>query len=305
MITEMDYHGWNAFSLETGKAKLVVPADIGPRILYCGLAGGPNLFSNVSDQLGGREESEWKIRGGHRLWQAPEDPVGTYALDNSPIEVSVLPNDSGLLLEQSPGESTGIKKTIRLEVLGDTSFKLTHTLINSKPSQLECAAWSLSVMQRGGYATIPLLPKGSHPENLSPTYHLIPWSYTDLGQPCWCFHRDFIGVDTTRNAVPQKLGISNYPGWLAYWQEGGTFVKYSPLSQGAAYPDFGSVMELFCNDWMLEMETLSPLSTLEPGGSITHVEYWSLFAGLPRPDTDAAFTDKLRPVIENWLSEIS
>ena len=36
----------------------------------------------------------------------------------------------------------------------------------------------------------------------------------------------------------------------------------------------------------------------------TLVEYWGLFKGLPKPDKDAVFTGKFRPVIDAWLKKI-
>jgi hypothetical protein len=37
---------------------------------------------------------------------------------------------------------------------------------------------------------------------------------------------------------------------------------------------------------MLEMETLSPLTTLKPDDSIEHIETWELIAGVSKPEID-------------------
>jgi hypothetical protein len=42
------------------------------------------------------------------------------------------------------------------------------------------------------------------------------------------------------------------------------------------YPDFGCSVEIFTNAAMLEVETLGPLTTLEPGSAVEHIEQWSL-----------------------------
>jgi hypothetical protein len=55
---------------------------------------------------------------------------------------------------------------------------------------------------------------------------------------------------------------------------------------------------------MNELESLGPLEKLEPGATTTLVEYWGLFGGLPKPDKDAVFTGKFRPVIDAWLKKI-
>jgi hypothetical protein len=42
------------------------------------------------------------------------------------------------------------------------------------------------------------------------------------------------------------------------------------------YPDFGCSFETFTNADFLEMETLGPMTKLEPGGSVEHLERWTL-----------------------------
>ena len=304
MIEELEYKGWNALKLSTDKVDLVIPVEIGPRILSASLRnGGTNLFANVAEEMGGWGEDEWMIRGGHRLWTAPEHPDRSYAPDNDPIEVVRL-GDSGLELTPKPEEKTGIQKTVRIEAIGPSSFRVSHTLANIGVWPVECAAWALSVMAHGGYAVLPLPPRGEHPRDLLPNTTIIPWTYTDLSLPVWQFRDGYIGMDVSRSTVPQKLGLSYFPGWAAYWQEGGTFAKYAVVDPLARYPDCGSSFETFCNDWMIELETLSPLQILEPGKSVTHVEYWGFFSNLPKPESREVYGGAFRPAIDSWLASL-
>ncbi len=50
----------------------------------------------------------------------------------------------------------------------------------------------------------------------------------------------------------QKLGLTNYPGWSAYWLAGTVFVKYARVVPGASYPDLGSWYEGITNGAMIE-----------------------------------------------------
>ncbi len=304
MIKETKYRNWNAVALETDEAELVIPADIGPRVLRAGFKNGPNLFASDEDAPGGPGKSGWRIYGGHRLWHAPEHLERTYVPDNDPVEWEKC-NDNGVLLRQAAEKPTGIAKSIRAEALGPRAFKLTHTLKNENLWPVGCAVWALSVLKHGGYAAIPLPPKGKHPEALLPGYHIVPWPYTDFSHPCWDFHSGYIGIDVAQAAASQKIGISNYSGWSAYWQEGGTFVKYAPVVRGAPYPDFGCAFEAYCCNWMIELETLSPLLNVMPGQFIQQAEYWLLLKGLPKPDNDEAFRQDFRPEIEKQLKEIT
>ncbi|HET6442458.1 MAG TPA: hypothetical protein VFH53_08780, partial [Phycisphaerae bacterium] len=55
---------------------------------------------------------------------------------------------------------------------------------------------------------------------------------------------------------------------------------------------------LFTNADILEVESLGPLVTLEPGGEIEHVEEWHLFSDVPAIATPADVGKHVRPLIE-------
>jgi hypothetical protein len=116
----------------------------------------------------------------------------------------------------------------------------------------------------------------------------------------WNLHRDFIGIDVAKATEPQKLGVTNYPGWSAYWNEGVTFVKHAPVLKGATYPDLGCAFETFTNGEVIELETLGVFGSLAPGRAVKHVEHWTVIDGLVRPNTDKAFT-RLAAAVKTWM----
>ncbi len=305
MIRSTSYQGWNALALVTDRVELIIPLDVGPRVISCALNGGPNLFATVGTELGKTGEKDWKIRGGHRLWHAPEVPPRNYQPDNGPIAATKLPDGQGLRMEQPVEEKTGIRKSVTIEALSDTDFKVTHNLKNENLWAVELSPWALTVMARDSYTAIPLNPKIPHGQTLVPDYAMVPWTYTDFTDPVWDFHRDYIGIHVARGTQPQKLGLTNFPGWAANWQKGGTFVKYWAVKTGVAYPDFGCSFETYVCDFMNELESLGPLQKLEPGATATLVEYWGLFDNLPKPDKDSVFAGKFRPVIDAWLHKLT
>ena len=77
-------------------------------------------------------------------------------------------------------------------------------------------------------------------------------------------------------AAPQKLGIANKQGWAAYHRGGTLFVKRFTYQEGATYPDYGSNNETYTAASFIEIESLGPISRLEPGMAVTHEERWSL-----------------------------
>jgi len=301
--SKTDYRGGSALKLATRALELVVTTSVGPRVASLrSLAGRTgNLF--LEFPVNAPRYHGLYLRGGHRLWHSPEDIVRSYQPDDDPLAVKLL--RKGVALMQPTEARTGLQKGMKVELLGERTVKVTHTLTNRGLWAVECAPWALTMFRPGGYVVLPLLPKGDHARgDLLPTYALVPWTFTDLSLPVWQPRRDFIGIEVSRARKAQKLGITNYPGWSAYWLKGTTFVKYSPVIAGARYPDLGSCFEIFTNGAMVELETLGPLAPLAPGRTATHVEYWGVFDGLPKPSTDAAFAKSLAPAVKAWQAKL-
>ena len=301
--SKTEYRGTAALKLATRAIELVVPTEFGPRVAslrsLTGRAG--NLFLEFpADEP---RYHGYYLRGGHRLWHSPEDIVRTYQPDDAPLAVKPLAN--GVALTQPTEALTGLQKGLKLELLGERTVKVTHTLTNRGQWAVECAAWALTMLRPGGYGVLSLMPKGDHARgDLLPNYALVPWTFTDLSLPVWQLRRDFIGIDVAKAKAAQKLGITNYPGWSAYWNAGTTLVKYAPVIAGAVYPDLGSCFEVFTNGAFIELETLGPLVKLAPGKTTTHVEYWGVLDSLPKPDTDAVFAKSLAPAVNAWLGKL-
>ncbi len=94
---------------------------------------------------------------------------------------------------------------------------------------------------------------------------------------------DFI-ILSAKVTSPLKVGFPNPRGWLAYWLDDCLFVKQAPFEPEGNYYDLGSSSECYCNDQFLELETLGPWTILEPGESVNHVEMWSLYENVLKPD---------------------
>jgi hypothetical protein len=300
--SKTDYRGGAALSLRTPRLELVVTTDRGPRVVSFRAArgGGENLFIEFPEDA--PRAHGLALLGGHRLWHAPEAIPRTYQPDDLPLAVRPLP--AGVALCQPVEPLTGLEKGMRIEAVGAGTVRVTHSLTNRGTWPVETAPWALTMLRPGGYAVLPLPPKGSHAAgDLLPGGALIPWTYTDLSLPLWQFHRDFIGIDVRRAKAAQKLGLTAYPGWSAYWLDGQVFVKHARLIAGAVYPDLGSAFEVFTNGAVIELETLGPVVRLEPGRSTTHIEHWTILTGVSRPDSPAAFA-RLAGRVGAWMKDL-
>ena len=64
------------------------------------------------------------------------------------------------------------------------------------------------------------------------------------------------------------------------------FIKRYTHQKGAVYPDHGVSLETFAIDFMLELESLSPLVLLQPDDEVRHIEEWELLQGVDTPSND-------------------
>ncbi len=68
--------------------------------------------------------------------------------------------------------------------------------------------------------------------------------------------------------------------------------------RGAEYPDFGSNNETYTTRSYMEVESLGPLHTLEPGDAAEHMEQWHLFRGVQAGDDESSLHAAISPLIE-------
>jgi hypothetical protein len=285
-VEKTDYQGWkNNLRLGNGDVELIVTLDVGPRIISYRLADGKNVFKEFAKQLGKSGEKDWQIRGGHRLWVAPEDTTRTYAPDNGPVEYKEEGVGQVRFLP-APNQHYGLQKalTVRLAPRGRQDT-VQHAIknIGEKPTTL--APWALTVLAPGGIEIIPLPPKKPHPgavsnarsaKDFAPNQHLALWPYFDFRDLRWKFGTKYITLKQDVKRGPTKIGLANQMGWAAYLNQGTLFVKRFSYEEGKPYPDGGCNFETFTNEEMLEMETLGPLVTLEPGQTAELTERWEL-----------------------------
>jgi hypothetical protein len=53
---------------------------------------------------------------------------------------------------------------------------------------------------------------------------------------------------------------------------------------------------------MLELETLGPMSDLQPGESVEHIEHWRLFRDVPTPQNDGDVDRDVLPAIKSAIA---
>ncbi|MFQ6131681.1 MAG: hypothetical protein ACE5R4_06570 [Armatimonadota bacterium] len=292
------YGGWpNCYRVSNGTFELIVTTDVGPRIIRLGFVGKDNMFKEYEDMMGKTGGDEWRIYGGHRLWHSPEARPRTYDPDNSPVEAAWV--DDGMVRVVQPTEpGTGIQKEMEITLSGEGArARILHRLRNNGPWPAELAVWCLSVMDAGGTAIVPH-PVKATPDRLLPNWTLTLWPYTDMNDERIDWGTKYMRLRQVAGSQPFKIGLSNNEGWGCYLNKGQMFLKKFRYVEGATYPDWGCSMELYTNADMLELETVGPLTTLEPGEEVEHVELWYLFDNVELPVSEEDIERDIVPLVK-------
>lgn len=258
--------------LEAGRYKLQVATTYGPRIVSLRLEEGPELFARLAEHvvIEHPDSGVYRFHGGHRLWVAPEVPSVTYASDSHACQVT---SSADGFTVSGPADVAGFAKEIRVTSQGD-GLLVDHRLTNVGLELVEAAAWSITQFPLGGTALMPVSgPEAGDPFQADAS--VIVWPYTNMADPRLSWIGRLAVIEAT--VGPRfKIGSAPRPGRLGYHREGYLFVKEVPAGNGCDYPDRGAVGQIFVEDNFCELESLGPLTRLQPGESLSHRETWKV-----------------------------
>jgi hypothetical protein len=278
-----DFHGWPARSLENDQLRLDYLATAGPRLVRLFLAGSTdNLLAETPDIHWPTPWGDYHLRGGHRVAIAPES-----------LELSYVPDNDGLLIEDVPGgvrlirpteSPSGISKSIEIQLHPDRpALTLRHAVRNDRAEPIEIAAWAITQLALGGIAVAPL--RTTTIENRhQPDRQVVLWPYTTWQDERLFADDDFVWIDAQPDERELKIGLLAR-GWLGYLRSGVFFLKRFDPQLTQPHPDLNTNAQLYCNQTHLELETLAPLTLLEPGQSSVQLETWELYRAEDVPPT--------------------
>ena len=291
-----NFHGLPTRSIGNGHLAVEFLSEAGPRIVRLMLtrtALGINQLAEVPQVKWDTPYGEFFVRGGHRLWHAPETAPRTYMPDNVGLIITDVPG--GVELRQPAEAVTGIGKSITIELAPDrAALTVTHRLYNEGMWPIELAPWAITQLPHGGVIVLPQWQRPTTSE-LLPNRQLVLWPYTRWSDSRLSLNDDFILLNATPRLPPCKVGYFNQHGWAGYLCDGVFFIKRFKPQPGLPHVDFGCNAETYCNDKFVELETLGPLSKLEPGQAATHVEEWEFYTGV----TPSTTLEKVRATVAN------
>ena len=255
-----------------GTVELVIPLEYGIRIAHFSFLGEENVFyEQPSDMKELTTEDGWRIRGGHRLWLAPENE-DTYGPDNALVSYEV--KEDAIMLTQAVDERLGVVKRVAVSFGEGASVRVTHQITNGNPHAITRSLWAISVLAPGGCEYIPL---GKREGGMSHWHRVSWWDHTCLGDERVTYEKEQIVIRHLPIDKRYKIGVGHPVGPVRYLNRGVIFEKSYDIKEDGIYPDGNVSFETFFCRHMAEIESLSPLYTVAPSESAEHTETWKLY----------------------------
>lgn len=274
-----DYLGFKCLQITNGTIKCLITVDVGPRIIYYGFDKNI-LFVDKTREIYKDGEffdknykpgERWNIYGGHRLWKSEED-LYTYNCDNYPVKVQHT--TAGANFISSIQKCTSLLFELEVNMNKNGSLKVTHKITNKGTDTKNIAAWGITILTAGG---LEILPMSNEKTGFLPNRTISVWEYTDLSDKRISFTGKYLKVkQRADNKSPLKIGIKNTDGFGFYVVDDLVFIKKTNYEHGKLYPDANCNYETYTSDKIIEMETLSPFKSLEPGSTLTYEENWNI-----------------------------
>jgi len=270
--------------LSNGTVEAYVTLDVGPRIIRFGYVNGQNFMRDDRAALGSLTDERfqnffgtgkaWENLGGHRIWLSPESYPESYYPDLEPVEYEA----DGDTVTFFPPEETENGVAKELEIIfteNEPSMAVTMRAFNVSEKPLTFALWGLTVCAQSGTEIIPM---NTDDTGLLSNRTVEIWPYTDMGDTRVKWFNRYVTLRQDPAAErPFKLGFDLKEGTVHYLLKDEIFTKSFPTYHPTAlYPDHNCSFETYTNGEFIEIESLSPLCTVAPGGMSELTEVWSL-----------------------------
>ncbi|RXK55089.1 hypothetical protein ESB00_04095 [Oleiharenicola lentus] len=278
-IKRTKFGGLAAMEIRTTELRLVVITAKGPRIAVLTRGDGPNLLMWAPGKY---LRGKWDLMGGHRLWVArpgADEAEETYATDNQACTVETFAKGFTVSAPVDPIHRTqrGVKFTVRAA----DRIEIEHFVTNHSDMLWSGGLWGLT-------CTLPIA---------GTTYQMplgdgSSWDYaTMVAFRTWGGGHGGAGFGDDQFRLTDDALVLNPAG-----RENKRMVKADPgivamhdparkvlFAIHAAYqPDgnypLGTNLAFYVGpkNFMVEMETMSPLTTLKPQQTLKHTETWLL-----------------------------
>jgi len=259
--------------LSNDEVEIGIALDFGIRVVHMSCAGCENLFyEQPADLSDGYTTSDgWQLRGGHRIWLAPESEDSSYP-DNDPVEW--VETENGVRVTQKVDPLLGVRKILDVVFLADGGIQVTQSIFNVTDKPIDGAAWGVNTLDGGGVATITFI--NNDKRGFTPHRVVSLWSDTNLHDPRLTFEKERLTAKFMPLSDYLKIGLYCLNGNAVFENKGQRFTLCFDSQPLSMYPDNGCNFELYMCSKFMELESLGVMTHILPGECASHTETWYL-----------------------------
>ena len=274
----------NVLAISNGVIEAYVTIDVGPRIIRFGYVDGQNFMCDNRNAAAPKDDAEfqsffgegkrWEILGGHRIWTSPESYPHSYYPDLDPVSYEITEN--GAIFTPNAEVENGLQKQLEIKMdPDDANMHVTMRVTNIAKQAQEFSVWGLTVSATGGTLIIPM---NDNDTGLLHNRNISVWPYTNLADSRLHFGKDYVTLRQDSNVNQAFKLVFDLNQAEAYYCLGGDIFRksYETYHPHEKYPDNGCSFETYTCATFIEVESLSPLKSVQPNETVSLTEHWSL-----------------------------
>lgn len=271
-------------SITNGIIEAFITIDVGPRIIRFGYVGGQNIMCDNRDVMAPKDDKEfhdffgqgkkWEILGGHRIWTSPESYPHSYYPDLDPVKYEIT--SDGAIFTPNAEIENGLQKQLEVKMNpDDTNMCVTMRVTNIAENPQEFSIWGLTVSALHGTLIVPM---NTNDTGLLANRNISVWPYTNLADSRVHFGKKYVTLRQDINIEQSfKLGFDLNDAKVYYCLGEDIFEKSFVTHHGCEkYPDNNCSFETYTNAGFIEVESLSPLKSVNPNETVSLTECWSM-----------------------------
>jgi hypothetical protein len=276
-IKKIHFDGAAAIELKTSLLRLAAVHEYGPRIAHFGRLGKRNLLLWAP---GKHMRGDWDLRGGHRVWATrplADECEETYRADNTPAELVV--ESDGFRLTGALDDFNKTRRGFSVRAVSEDALIVDNFLVNLGEMLFSGGVWALT-------CTVPA-PRTKYCVPLSDASAWDTFQMTFFKS--WGGHRgafddpqividkDMLLIEPGGQENKRMLQCPKGLMAMSDPESSVVFLKKTRFFKGMTYPRHSNLaFYIGPNNFMVEMETMSPEMTLMPGETLHHEETWKL-----------------------------
>ncbi len=276
-ILAADFLGWtNAYRLQNDRVEAVLVPAIGRLVHFAPLQGFSlfRLEASMHGKTPAEGENFFNI-GGDWFWPVSQARWASFSADGKdwppPDSLADLPWDCSAWTDADGAQCVQFTREYGapLHILASRLFRLEsgaselvvrQHIERTAPSDIPVVLWNISQIAQAEQIVLPVEKKSRFRGGLKALMGRLPSRKHLVRCGDAAVYRVSPGAET-------KLGSDSPKGWIAAARSTNILFETIANTADGAYPDGGSVVEVYSNQGLgySEIETLSPELDLEPG----------------------------------------